>query len=187
MGQVIRQDVASGRLLALEDDVPDLLRAADSAGDAMRVLIRDLRHSPLGPGGLDETLKLLIRHLSQETNIKLQLQIDRVGGSPVVQLLAYQVGREAIKNAISHADAQNIWINVSVLEGSLRVVVSDDGRGFDPSGVDPTQHFGLQLMRERVELAGGAFHVSSHLGGGCQVVARFPADTTKDTDNAPNG
>jgi signal transduction histidine kinase len=176
MGQVIRQDLATGRLLDLEDDVPDLLRAAETAGDAMRILIRDLRHSPLGPGGLDETLRLLVRYLSQESKASIHLEIESIGGSPVVQLLAYQVSREAIRNAMRHSGAKNIWVSVAVTDGNLRVIVSDDGRGFDPSQVDTAHHFGLQLMRERVELAGGIFHLHTSPGNGSQVTARFPAD-----------
>ena len=182
MGQVIRQDLARGQLLALEDDVPDLLRATTNANDAMRVLIRDLRYSTLGAGGLPGTLQLLVRHLREETASKIHLALETVGASPVVQLLTYQVTREAIKNAIRHAEAANIWVSVSWSDPDFRLVVSDDGRGFDPSTVDRDKHFGLQLMKERVELAGGVFHVSSQFGVGTQIVARLPAEPGKTTN-----
>lgn len=177
MGQVIRQDFATGQLLALEDDIPDLLEATEKASDAMRIVIRDLRHSPLGRGGLSETLALLVRHLRQESPSEIHLGTVSSGGSPVVQLLAYQVAREALKNSIRHSRASNIWVDVSVQDSDLRLLVSDDGQGFDPALVDRENHFGLQLMKERVELAGGVFHVSSHVGRGTQLVARFPAGT----------
>ena len=179
MGQVIRRDLDSGQLLALEDDIPDLLRAADSANDAMRLLIRDLRHSPLGPGGLEETLRLLVSHLQHDAAPRIHLELSAIAGSPVVQLLAYQVAREAIKNAIRHASAANIWIRVGVQDTDLRVVVEDDGVGFDPPEVDRDNHFGLQIMRERVELAGGVFLVVSRPAAGCQVVARFPSEMSR--------
>jgi signal transduction histidine kinase len=179
MGQVIRRDLDNGQLLALEDDIPDLLRAADSANDAMRLLIRDLRHSPLGPGGLEETLRLLVSHLQHDAAPRIHLELSAIAGSPVVQLLAYQVAREAIKNAIRHASAANIWIRVGVQDTDLRVVVEDDGVGFDPPEVDRDNHFGLQIMRERVELAGGVFLVVSRPAAGCQVVARFPSEMSR--------
>jgi signal transduction histidine kinase len=56
----------------------------------------------------------------------------------------------------------------------LKLIVADDGRGFDPSTVDTTQHFGLQLMRERIELFGGDILVDSKVGAGTNLVARFP-------------
>ncbi len=178
MGEVIRQDLASGRLLALEDDVPDLLKAAESASDATRVLIRDLRHSPLGPGGLAETLRLLVQQLEIECTVKIHLEVESVGGSPVVQLLAYQVAREAIRNAIRHAQASNVWLSLQREGTDMRLIVQDDGCGFRQESVKRDEHFGLQLMQERVELAGGIFHVGTEPGQGTQLVARFPAETS---------
>jgi len=177
MGQVIRQDLASGQLLALEDDIPDLLRATEYANDAMRILIRDLRHSPLGPGGLADTLRLLVRHLEQESTARIHLEVESVGGAPVVQLLAYQVAREAIKNAIRHACARNIWVRLTRDGADMRLIVEDDGCGFSPESVDSDSHFGLQLMRERVELAGGVFQVVAEDRQGTQLIARLPAET----------
>jgi signal transduction histidine kinase len=176
MGQVIRQDLASGQLLALEDDIPDLLRATEHANDAMRILIRDLRHSPLGPGGLADTLRLLVRHLEQESTARIHLEAESVGGAPVVQLLAYQVAREAIKNAIRHACARNIWVRLNRDGPDMRLIVEDDGCGFSPQSVDSDSHFGLQLMRERVELAGGVFQVVAEGRQGTQLIARLPAE-----------
>lgn len=179
MGEVIRQDLASGRLLALEDDVPDLLKAAESASDATRLLIRDLRRSPLGAGGLAETLRLLVQQLEIECTTKIHLEVEAVGGSPVVQLLAYQVAREAIRNAIRHAQATNVWVSLQREGTDMRLIVQDDGRGFRQESVKRDEHFGLQLMQERVELAGGIFHIAAEPDQGTQLVARFPAETSE--------
>jgi len=177
MGQVVRQDLANGQLLALDNDIPDLLRATECANDAMRILIRDLRHSALGPGGLADTLRLLVRHLEQDSTARIHLEVESVGGAPVVQLLAYQVAREAIKNAIRHACARNIWVRLARDGADMRLVVEDDGCGFSPESVDRDRHFGLQLMRERVELAGGVFQVVASDRQGTQLIARLPAET----------
>jgi len=56
MGQVLRQDLAAGRLLDLESDIPSLLRAVDTANETVRGLIRGLRESPLGTAGFARTL-----------------------------------------------------------------------------------------------------------------------------------
>ena len=63
MGRVLGQDLATGRLLALEEDVPELIHATDQASAAMRAVIRNLRESPLGSRGLAHTLRLLARHM----------------------------------------------------------------------------------------------------------------------------
>lgn len=184
MGQVLRQDLASGRLLALEEDLPDLLRATEHASEAMRVLIRDLRRSSIGPGGLAGTLRLLVRdlELEHEARVRFELTLDEVGGSPIIQLLAYQVAREATRNAVRHSDASVIRILLSEDEDNLRLVIEDNGIGFVPESVDTEAHFGLQLMRERVALAGGVLHVISDVGAGTTVAARLPGDVTQKKD-----
>lgn len=182
MGQVLRQDLASGRLLALEDDLPELLRATEYASQAMRVIIRNLRRSSIGAAGLAETLRLLARSLEAESGARIRLELEEVGGSPLVQLLAYQIAREALRNAVRHAQATDILVRLIREEGDMRLVVQDDGCGFSLDSVDGEHHFGLQLMRERVELAGGLMRVDSAPGQGTKIIARLPAETTTETN-----
>jgi signal transduction histidine kinase len=175
MGQVLRQELATGRLLAMEDDLPELLRATDEASESVRSLIRDLRTSPLGTAGLSRTLQLLVRDLATSTDILLETHIEDVSGSPVVDLLAYQVAREALRNAIRHSHAESVHISLRRDGGDIRLVVEDDGVGFSQLGVDTQHHFGIALMKERVELGGGLLQVDSAVGRGTRVVARLPA------------
>jgi signal transduction histidine kinase len=182
MGQVLRQDLAMGRLLNLEDDVPELLGATEQASKATQGLIRDLRHSRLGPDGLVGTIRLLVRDVETIFPGQIQLEVEDVGGSPIVQLLAFQVLREALRNAIRHADATLIQVSLSRDGPDMRIRVVDNGQGFDPKSVDAEQHFGLLLVRERVELAGGVLNVQSRIGEGTRIVARLPSETSSEND-----
>jgi signal transduction histidine kinase len=181
MGQVIRQDLASGRLLALDEDVPGLLDAASAANDAIRVLIRDLRRSSLGPHGLRHTLHLLTRQIETEFGVTVDAQLDEVTGHPLSQLLAYQVAREALNNCVKHA--RGAPIHVSLIQGAddFRLVIRDLGPGFVVESVDANAHFGLQLIRERVELCGGTLVVDSRPGAGTTIAVRFPRDVADGT------
>jgi signal transduction histidine kinase len=182
MGQVLRQDLAMGRLLNLEDDVPELLGATEAASKATHGLIRDLRHSRLGPDGLVGTIHLLVRDVETAFSGQIQLEVEDVGGSPIVQLLAYQILREALRNAIKHAHASTIQVTMSRDGPDMRIIVEDNGQGFDPKSVDAEQHFGLLLVRERVELAGGVLTVQSRIGEGTSIVARLPSETSSESD-----
>lgn len=175
MGQVLRQDLSSGRLLTLEEDLPELLAATESASENMRMLIRSLRDSPIGTGGLPETLRLLVEFLERESTSRITLHCGSVGGSPFVQLLAYQVAREALRNALRHSHASAIEVDVLEWEGDLRISVKDDGVGFDRDSINTHLHFGLALMQERVELVGGVLHIDSRRGEGTLIVAKLPA------------
>jgi signal transduction histidine kinase len=174
MGQVIRQDLVSGRLLELDDDVPGLLNAAEAANDAIRVLIRDLRKSSLGPHGLRYTIQMLARQVEDEFGVVIECRLEEVSGTPLAQLLAYQIAREAITNSVKHANRSPIRVVLIEEEDHFRLVIADEGPGFRLESVDGEKHFGLHLMRERVELCGGTIVIDSELGKGTCVVARFP-------------
>jgi signal transduction histidine kinase len=172
MGQVLRQDLASGRLLELEEDLPGLLEAATAANDAIRGLLREIRTSPLGARGLTRTLSLLAEELRQFTDATIVLEMDEVGGAPLTQLLVYQIAREALTNAVRHANAKEIQLSLAVSEEYIRLVVRDDGQGLRRDWAQ-SEHFGLQMMRERAEAAGGTLLIDS-TSRGVTVVARIP-------------
>jgi signal transduction histidine kinase len=174
LGQVLRQQLATGQLLAMEDDLPALIAATDEASVALRERIRGLRTSPLGTDGLSRTLHLLLRQLALESNVRIQEQIDEVRATPVVELLAYQIAREALRNAIKHSRASLIRVFLLREDDRFRLVVEDDGCGFLPKQVDESRHFGIALIRERVELAGGVLQIDSMPGEGTRLVARLP-------------
>jgi signal transduction histidine kinase len=176
MGEVLRQDLDSGRLLSLEEDIPELRQAADRASRQIRILIRDLRRSSIGAGGLVSTLQLLVDELRSVTQATIHAQIEEVGGSPSLQLLIYQIAREALQNATAHSDATDIKITLIRDGSNIRLIVFDNGRGFSVRAVDRERHFGIQLMVERAELADGVLHIDSHPGEGTRVLARFPRD-----------
>jgi signal transduction histidine kinase len=176
MGQVLRQDLASGRLLDLEADLPDLLQATESASAALRDLIRDLRKSTLGPGGLVQTLKLLVDGLSADSGIRIDLRTEPVPGSALTHLLLYQVAREALTNVVRHSNASYALLLLEDAGDGIRLVVEDSGKGFEPALVDTDHHFGLQLMRERIELAGGHLYLEASPSAGTRVIVKVPVD-----------
>jgi signal transduction histidine kinase len=173
--QVLREDLRSGHLLALDDDVPGVLAAAERAVDEMRDVIRDLRHSTVGRAGLVETVSLLANHLHQDsgvlfvTNLDDELRLDAEN-----ELLLYQIAREAMQNAVKHASCDTVWVSLRSTDEWIELTVEDDGRGFDEALRRDERHFGLQLMRERAESAQGEFMIESNSGLGTAVRARFP-------------
>jgi signal transduction histidine kinase len=163
----------------MEDDLPELLRATDDASNTLRSVIRDLRHSPVGAGGLAHTLHLLVRELEGSATVAFETEIEEVRGKPVVELLVYQIAREALRNAMKYSAASRIKIALRQDGDDIRLNVDDNGSGFSPHLVDASRHFGLALMRERIELAGGALQVDSAIGMGTRLFARLPSADAK--------
>jgi len=173
MAQVLKMDMSTGRLLELDQDLPELLNASEMAVTALRELIGDLRKSALGRGGLAAGLTTLVRSLQAQTAVLLYHKIESVSADPEVELITYQVAKEALTNAIRHSRAQSVEIDLAEDESGIHLSVSDDGVGFDPSD-EKECHYGLQIMQERVESVSGHLFLDTSVGRGCRVIALLP-------------
>ena len=175
MGQVLRQDLNAGRLLSLDEDLPELLNATEVAQSAVRDVVSGLRAARIGPGGLEGSLVLLAQGLEAAGSPRFVMQIADVSGSDESVLLCYQIAREAMSNAAKHSHASHIRVEVSEAKDSIELSVSDDGAGFEPSRVDAARHFGLSLIAERVRAVHGTVTVHTTLGSGTVVYATIPS------------
>jgi ligand-binding sensor domain-containing protein/two-component sensor histidine kinase len=84
----------------------------------------------------------------------------------------YLAFKEALNNAVKHAQASALQVEIAVVDRTLRVVLADDGRGLEGPG-DPTGN-GLTNMRERMAAAGGTVRFESTPGEGCRVTFELP-------------
>ena len=89
-----------------------------------------------------------------------------------------RLAQEAVANAVHHARAHTIRVAVAYERASIRLTVSDDGRGFEPTlDSSPPGHFGLVGMRERTERIRGRLRLRSRPGHGTVVSVRVPLTT----------
>src|SRR5260221_7350918 len=85
---------------------------------------------------------------------------------------------EALRNALRHADAQHIEVEIRYDERQLRLRLRDDGKGIDPKVLSDDGHeghYGLRGMRERAKLLGGKLAVWSERDSGTEVELIIPA------------
>ena len=87
----------------------------------------------------------------------------------------FRVVQEALQNAARHAAASAVEVGLARGGGQLRIIVTDNGRGFDPA---TTRGLGLLGMQERVAGLGGAVRLQSAPGQGTTVTAELPLPTT---------
>ena len=91
------------------------------------------------------------------------------------QAALYLIAREAITNAVNHAQARRIQVNLSYDEKEVVLIVQDDGIGFDPeSAPERTDHWGLAGMKERAQLLRAAFQLESVPHPGTRITVRMP-------------
>jgi len=88
------------------------------------------------------------------------------------------VAQEALTNIARHAQARQVWVELQDHQAELRLVIRDDGVGFDVRAAEERAgrgaSFGLLGMRERVELVGGRIAVTSAAGRGSEICVYFP-------------
>lgn len=90
----------------------------------------------------------------------------------------YRFVQEGVTNARKHAGARLVTVAATVRPGNgVRLTVTDDGKGFDPSGIDTAdseQGLGLHLLQERAALLGGRFEIASAPGAGTTLTLDIP-------------
>jgi signal transduction histidine kinase len=152
--------------------------------DRLRGSVRDLRallvdlHPPiLASAGLDAAIRDLASPLAARgTTVDLRVDGEELL-DPETQALVYRVAQEAVRNVITYADAATVSVEVDVVDSTARLLVADDGRGFEPEVRDRRReegHMGLSLVEELVRQAGGRLTVDSREGHGTRVRLEVP-------------
>lgn len=148
--------------------------AAVTLSDVRRIAL-DLRPSVLDELGLEAAVKRYARDLHERYGLEVSVLITLPGRLPrQEETVLYRVAQEALTNVVRHAGAASVSVVATVTGGAVRMVVEDDGHGFDPESLATAEQIGLMGMRERLELLGGSLRIQSSRGEGCSVHARLP-------------
>lgn len=135
----------------------------------MRLLIHQLRQPVLVEtglvGALRERLEAVEHRMGLETQLVTEGDVEKLP-QPVEEEL-FHITQEALNNALRHAEASNIWVRLAVENSSARLVIEDDGHGFDIG--NENGGLGLTTMRERAESVGGKFLLATGSGKGTVV------------------
>ncbi|MEC3953445.1 ATP-binding protein [Nocardia sp. CDC153] len=144
---------------------------AAALGEVRRV-IDDLGPAVLAEAGLGPALDQLARQFGTATMI-VTASLRPAGARlpAAIEAAAYRIAAEALQNAAKHAAAARCTVTAAVDADTLRLVVTDDGRGFD---ADAPRGLGLRNMAERAEEIGGRCTVTANPSGGTLVSALLP-------------
>ena len=152
-------------------------QALDAAG-RLRSLAGELRPPALDHLGLVAAVSSLLVDVGEQANLDTELQVtgEPVRLAPEVELGAFRIIQEAVRNTLRHAAAHGLRVTVGFSPRELGLTVADDGCGFVPEALDDlaAAHLGVLGMHERASLLGGHLEVRSALGTGTVVEARVP-------------
>jgi signal transduction histidine kinase len=166
---------------------------ADSLQELQR-LIADLRPSHLDDLGLSAALRWYAGKVEERYPLKVRLNISGYEGpiDEAGRIATFRIIQEALNNVIKHAEARSVRIDLGFETGGMRVVVRDDGRGFELNRIRLQQSssrpsLGLAGMQERAALLGGSVSVQSRPGQGTSIEAFIPyrQESEGENDHAP--
>jgi PAS domain S-box-containing protein len=180
--QAIRRWVHDGETATAEVQLTRLADAAQDAHNDIRESILSLRAEPASLAGWD-FYAALRRHVdlfqdhygvATEMIVPPGMQEQVIAPAAGIQLL--RVIQEALTNARKHGHARCVQVAFGCEDGRARIVVADDGCGFDPEQLRAGEgdHFGLAFMRDRMAQIDGSLAVHSQPGSGTQLVFEVP-------------
>lgn len=153
---------ASGRILAACDRALDEARAAVDA---------------LGRAGVEPLASVLHRaalQVAERYGARLDVEVDDAVTADAEQLHALvRITREAVSNAIRHGGARVVRLRLLREDGGRRLVVEDDGSGFDVEAASNGSGYGITSMRERAVALPGTFEITSAAGRGATVTVTW--------------
>ncbi len=160
-------------------------RLANEATEQSRALARGLSPVQLEEHGLASALEDLSYQAQRLHNVECRFslrgslpEMDHIGS-----IHLYRIVQEAIHNAVRHGTAQRVRVGLVSRAGRHRLIVLDDGQGFDSAEAGRSAGRGLRLMHYRANMLGGVLAVRSCLGLGTRVVCAW---TTPSSPTSPS-
>lgn len=160
--------------------IREVRKLIDESIQQTRALMTELSPSVLYELGFEPAVEWLTEQVRTKHGIAVRFESDLRNRrlDQDVQILLFQAVRELLINVVKHAKAIEASISIREFGDHLRIMVRDDGVGFDVSridaGVDAEGGFGLFSLRERLQYFGGRLKVTSRSGKGTFVTVEIP-------------
>jgi PAS domain S-box-containing protein len=163
-------------------DLAEGLRLLRAAADEARRLIGGLRPPALDELGIIEAIETLVSDARIEVpRIDFIHRLPRRRLPPDVETTIFRIVQESLSNVRRHANAKAVSVRLEKQgDKAVRVVVQDDGVGFEPATV-PDDRFGLEGIRQRALLLGGEPAITSGSGRGTTVTVTLPIESREST------
>jgi PAS domain S-box-containing protein len=177
----IRQELHNVGVSTAAAALDKLAEVTKAAHEDIRAYIRQARSTGAAAKNLAAALWKAAEAFEELTGIQVILDIppDFVGQEldPQVFINLLYIIKEVLNNIRKHAQAGCVWLSLSAEEGQLRVLVEDDGKGFDVTQPkDAASGFGLGIMRERALEIGAQIEVESAIGKGSRITLWVPLE-----------
>jgi two-component system sensor histidine kinase DegS len=165
-------DVAQAR-----EELSSLKASAMGTFQKVRNFIFELRPMMLDDLGLIPTIKRYVDSFKEQAGLDVTLTVTGQERrlESYLEVMVFRAVQELLGNAARHSQASQVKTQVDISDNAIRVVVDDNGKGFASEILEQGNSLGLGLIRERVEMLGGSFDLSTISGKGTRVTFSLPA------------
>lgn len=158
------------------EELGSLKMAAMGTFQKVRNFIFELRPMMLDDLGLVPTIRKYVDAFKEQTGLEVNLNVT---GSdrrlePYLEVMLFRAVQELLGNAARHSQASLVKMQVDMGSHAVRVVVDDNGKGFDTDSLKDAASLGLKLIRDRAEMLGGKFEMDSTAGKGTRISFSVP-------------
>jgi len=165
----------TGEASSLLPELESLEELARLAHSQIRELIMEIRPVTLEKEGLGAALKEYLKNMAEREEWQVSDKIDpAVHPAGTVAESLFRITQEALNNISKHARAKHVEVVLSGDVEHIKLTISDDGAGFDPSRPTRPTALGLAGIRERAELAAGRVRIASSPGRGTKIEVIVP-------------
>ena len=159
----------------IEEGISKSITQIDDAVEELRRVAHNLMPDLLMKYGLEAAIREFATRMSNST---LDIHTEFINYSNSVseekQLIIYRIIQELVNNAVKHADTSEIIIQISEEENVLHLTVEDNGRGFDPAGLNVRKTAGFHNIESRVQFLKGTMNITSELNIGTSIELQIP-------------
>lgn len=172
------QSELPGECQGIQAQVREAIGLTEKTMNELRLLAHNLHPPAIDTVGLSQTLRDYCQRVSRQSGIEILYRDSQLNHLPgQIQISLYRVVQEALTNIVKHSGASRVEVQMESDAESIRVKVTDNGRGFSP---DQTHAFaapkglGLIGIHERLEALGGTLKIETHPGEGTQLITQIP-------------
>jgi len=163
-----------------KEELDILKKSATSAFQQVRDFVFELRPMMLDDLGLVPTLKRYIDAFKEQTDISIRLTVNGIERrlESYIEVIIFRAIQEILYFDVRNAQANQISVQLNIMESDFKVIIDDNGKGTDTDTVFANSGLGIKVIKDRVEMLGGYFELDSRPGKGSQIIFQVPLHAT---------
>ncbi len=161
---------------AIKSKFNDALILVDSTVKSIRRIATELRPSIIDDLGLNAALEWLVSEFTERLNVEIEYEnnFDDKNVAPDIAIGLFRILQESLTNIAKHANASKIKISIIKEPDAIKLLIADNGIGFDSTTKPSQLSFGLLGIKERTHMLKGAHSIFTKPGKGTKIEIRIP-------------